>query len=255
VDAALSYQSDTNTITDRVTGLVWAKQTLDGGVSIAEARSHCNALVGSNYGGRSDWRMPSVSELASIADYGRKGPAIDPLFAPTVGGLFWTSEAQDANSTYGVNFNLGAVFWYPNAGVGSTHARCVSGRLSGSFERTSCVPPTVIDHRTSLEWQLQAPTATLAWVPALAYCAALGDGWRLPNVKELLSLFAPASRPAYPSPFAGEPGVPFWTSTPVRESATGSFFVDFGPSRSVVEGAANEDPRSVLHRVRCVRNR
>jgi hypothetical protein len=50
----------------------------------------------------------------------------------------------------------------------------------------------VLDTATGLAWQLAAPTQTFAWGEALAYCEALATGghtdWRLPNMRELVSL-------------------------------------------------------------------
>ncbi len=47
---------------------------------------------------------------------------------------------------------------------------------------------TRIDARTGLEWQ-EEPVELVGYDDALAYAASLGDGWRLPTVPELVSLW------------------------------------------------------------------
>ena len=59
------------TITDRATGLMWAKNDNGTAVSWQEALAwvqNCNAAA---YLGHRDWRLPSVKELQSIVDYSR----------------------------------------------------------------------------------------------------------------------------------------------------------------------------------------
>jgi hypothetical protein len=73
------------TITDRATGLMWAKDDNGTALSWQDALAwvqECNAAA---YLGYRDWRLPSVKELQSIVDYSRSpattvSAAIDPLF-------------------------------------------------------------------------------------------------------------------------------------------------------------------------------
>ncbi len=52
----------------------------------------------------------------------------------------------------------------------------------------------------TLEWQTDPPPVTLGHDEAQAYAASLGDGWRLPSVAELVSLwdYAAGACPAFP---------------------------------------------------------
>lgn len=79
------------TITDRSTGLMWAKLDDSGGTlgvdRQALALSAVALRVGSsanpyfpNVGGYGDWRAPNIRELESLVDLDRQNPAIDPVF-------------------------------------------------------------------------------------------------------------------------------------------------------------------------------
>ena len=48
---------------------------------------------GLEFSGKDDWRLPNIRELHSIADQGRWGPAIDPVFSalPT---WYWSSTTH-----------------------------------------------------------------------------------------------------------------------------------------------------------------
>jgi hypothetical protein len=76
------------TISDRATGLMWAKEDSGKGMNWQEALAWAQAKNGENYLGHNDWRLPSAKELQSIVDYTRspdttRSAAIDPLFTCT----------------------------------------------------------------------------------------------------------------------------------------------------------------------------
>jgi hypothetical protein len=103
------------TITDMATGLMWVKDGTgvgcNNGVSTLwdNAIDFCNNL---NFAGHTDWRLPNVRELASIAVYGREQPAIDPLFTHTDNVFHWTSTSYigDNGNAWYVNFIFGWVY-------------------------------------------------------------------------------------------------------------------------------------------------
>ncbi len=73
------------TITDRATGLMWAKNDSGQGMNWEEALHYAQKMNASRYLGHSDWRLPNAKELHSIVDYSRSPqksdePAIDPIF-------------------------------------------------------------------------------------------------------------------------------------------------------------------------------
>jgi hypothetical protein len=89
-------------VRDNVTRLIWEMKTDDGSIHDkdnkytwydsnpttngdnagtpgdgTDTEDFINALNAANFGGHSDWRMPTVNELRSIVDYGRSDPAIN----------------------------------------------------------------------------------------------------------------------------------------------------------------------------------
>ncbi|WP_376877871.1 DUF1566 domain-containing protein [Albirhodobacter sp. R86504] len=55
-----------STVTDNVTGLLWQKTPTSDRLQYADALAACETL---DLGGRTDWRMPSIKELYSLADF------------------------------------------------------------------------------------------------------------------------------------------------------------------------------------------
>ncbi len=71
---ASAYQdNEDGTISDTVTGLIWQQSPGNARLQFAEAESYCAAL---ELGGRSDWRVPSIKELYSLADF--RGELLKP---------------------------------------------------------------------------------------------------------------------------------------------------------------------------------
>ncbi len=73
------------TVTDRSTGLMWAKSDSGRAMNWQEALAYAESL---EIAGHSDWRLPGVKELQYIVDYTRSpdttgSAAIDPVFQTT----------------------------------------------------------------------------------------------------------------------------------------------------------------------------
>ena len=113
--------SDTNVVLDNLTGLMWARNADLAGtwMNWTSALAFCESL---DYGGHSDWRLPSVRELYSLIDHRRWSPPVcntvgdggwtenDP-FVNLSGGFYWSSTtvAYDAGGAWIVYFDYGHV--------------------------------------------------------------------------------------------------------------------------------------------------
>jgi len=213
------------TVTDRVTGLVWAKAP-SAPMAVSDLDGFAQA---SRLGGHADWRVPTIRELYSLIDY-RGGYSGDPRtsrpyldtsvfdFAYGAGtGLGDAAhgrrpiDVQEWSATryvgrtmggdetvFGVNFADGRIKGYPVMDPGNrmqTPNRLAVRLVRGpSYGRNDFHPDaeTVTDRATGLVWQRRSVAGALRWADALAYCGELSlDGhrdWRLPNAKELHSI-------------------------------------------------------------------
>ena len=123
-------------VRDNVTGLIWEVKTDDNSIhdkdntytwcdtnpdtnggnagtcgSGTDTEDFINALNAENYGGFSDWRLPTREELRSIVDYGRYNPSVDTaFFLKTVSSYYWSSTtyADVTDGAWHVGFDSGA---------------------------------------------------------------------------------------------------------------------------------------------------
>jgi hypothetical protein len=222
-----TYTLTSETAVDSVTGLTWeldpdlvTLQTHD------EAVMRCDTL---SLGGFDDWRLPSRLEYVTVLDVGRAeaGRAMPVGFSVLDLGAHWTSTPVvfASNAFFIVNDRFGLV----SATDGTSGTRCVRGpTFTGSL---SIGADTVSDSLTGLEWQRTALDDTfVTWSDALAYCEALThaahDDWRLPNLKELVTLLdeADATAPLVDETAFGTPtAARYWSSTPGFSGGSGAY--------------------------------
>lgn len=240
-------------ILDRVTGLLWQQAVDPGSYDWAAANRYCGSLT---LAGHHDWRLPSLVELVSIVDLARADPAIDSAAFPATPSLpFWSSQTIAGNSglAWYVYFKNGGAY-AGNDVSDPQRIRCVSGAVP-SARAPSCFvssAATVYDPHTKLTWQRAVDSGSFTSVDAQRYCAALdaaGGGWRLPSLKELMTLVDvtrvdPAidtgAFPATPSEF-------FWSSTPSLTPAGAAWGTNFNA------GSAGASLAASMGRARCVR--
>ena len=271
-------------VKDNVTGLIWEMKTNKDGVtnyndphdadntytwydsnpatnggdpgtpgSGTDTEDFIKALNDANYGGFSDWRLPTIKELAYIVDYSipYPGPTINTTYFPnTAASWYWSSTtyADDTSNAWVMNFLYG----YDHDGNKYTgnYVRAVRGGQSGSFgdsviglfdslgseyaagSYTDNGDGTVTDASTGLMWQQDGSTSK-SWSEALAYCEALNLGgytdWRLPNIKELRSLvdysrYNPAINTTY---FPNTAASWYWSSTSLAYYTSGAWVMHF----------------------------
>ena len=104
--------NDDDTVTDNLTGLMWAQNAnADGIKTWEEALTYCNGLM---LGEHTDWRLPNVKELQSLIDYGNLGPAL-PSGHPFTGvaSHYWssTTSAYFSDDAWYVYLSYGFVYY------------------------------------------------------------------------------------------------------------------------------------------------
>jgi len=267
-------------VTDNVSGLAWTgcRAGVSGegcgqgsarDLAWPEAFAWCDHA---DYGGFGDWRLPSRFELFSIVDLSTAGPAMDTDAFPAAQGIwFWTSSVRAGMTTaaWRINFNDGAAATDSKDSLMAV--RCVRGMYKGEravlnrFMRTSSNQPVVTDALTGLQWQGCSAGSTggdcssgtadqLDWSGALSRCEELSwaghDDWRLPDIRELLTIIDEGR--TYPAvdddAFPGTSSGLYWTGTSFTGSGTGAWHVDFD-----VGGILHTAAKTGTGAVRCVR--
>ena len=229
-----TLSSDGLTVYDHITGLTWQQSAdlnndgvinLDDKLTFEEAEALPADLNAMNYGGYSDWRLPTIKELYSLIEFSgidtlpaatdTSGltPFIDPdYFAFAYGDISAgervidcqyassTLYVADSNKLFGVNFADGRIKGYDlhgaNGFVKTFYVLCVRGNTNyGHNNLVDNGDGTISDKATGLMWaQADSGTAmnweaALAWVQTQNAANYLGHSdWRLPNAKELQSL-------------------------------------------------------------------
>jgi hypothetical protein len=163
------------TKTDVNTGLTWylssSRDTWE------QALQFCDTLT---VAGHSDWRLPSTKELIYTADYD---------FNYSI--YYWASTPNDYNHDYAwvVSLPSGPVFTRPVTDY--YDIQCVRGEHYSGRSFIDNGDETVTDSNTDLMWQ-QPFICEHSFEHALSYCENLDlagyDDWRLPNIKELVSI-------------------------------------------------------------------
>jgi hypothetical protein len=206
------------TITDNVTGLMWAKAMGDK-LTWAEATQTASTFA---LGGYRDWRVPTIKELYSLIQFtGRVAnqqaihPFIDtqyfeqPLGNPRQGereidAQTWSATAYVGRTmnrdetVFGVNFVDGRIKGYPKydprtGQPNRMYFRFVRGNLAyGNNQLVANGDGTVTDRATGLMWQQADSGRGMDWEAALQYAERLSlagyNDWQLPNAKELQSI-------------------------------------------------------------------
>ncbi|MCC6647081.1 MAG: DUF1566 domain-containing protein [Polyangiaceae bacterium] len=221
---------------DPVTGLSWQAQP--GKMQFGLATTVCQAAGG---------RLPTISELSGVFDYGAAPTAYNGGFLSAVPR--WASHPLVSPPLALVMAADGSVgLQDPSL---NEEAVCVFGpNLGDPIVDATDDPSVAYAPGPRLLWQTTAVPVT-SWSDALSQCMNATDGgyedWRLPTVKELLSLYRPGV--AGVPPALSGPAVTYFSSTALP-AGTKVWAVDFATGqativRSLTTGASAQ--------VRCVR--
>ncbi|MBL7205034.1 MAG: DUF1566 domain-containing protein [Desulfobacteraceae bacterium] len=165
-----------------------------------DTKDFLEALNDAQLGGYSDWRLPTVKELAYMIDYSIPWPEpkINATYFPnTVPSRYWSSTSLSYGAKFAWYLAFGAGCRSDFYKYGDYYVRAVRGRsVSNQFIDNG--DGTVTDSSTGLMWQKdtardgQSNYDLMSWEEAFDYCESLSLGghsdWRLPNIKEVSSL-------------------------------------------------------------------
>jgi len=232
-------------IRDNVTGLIWEVKTDDGSIHDkdntytwydsnpetnggdpgtpgdgTDTEDFINALNAANFGGFSDWRLPTIKELASVVNLGRSDPAIDTNYFPkTLSSSYWSSTTYVGASSNAWEMKFYSGRKYPYSKPNRYFVRAVRGGQTVSLDHLVINGEgTVTDTSTGLMWQ-HTTASIMTWETAFSYCEGLSlagyDGWRLPNRTELRSIVEyEKSNPAIDADiFPDTVSSSYWSST------------------------------------------
>jgi hypothetical protein len=244
---AMSFtESGGNIVIDNMTTLVWEKTINTNSRTWSEADSYCTNL---SLDGFSDWRLPSVLEMKDIVNYGTYSPAIDTTYFGNDIYSYWTSDTE-VGSAWMLNFTRGTSILETDSN--SHYTRCVRGSVVTNNTLVDNGNGTVSDNGLNLTWQADEG-GYLSWESALNYCETLSlngfNNWRLPNIKEMVTLVRFASNPPIDTGmFSNAVSGSYWSGTTRVDSGGFAWGLDFSNGKIgyvYKTGAAN---------IRCVRS-
>jgi hypothetical protein len=215
------------TVYDYNTGLTWTRShdwngdgDLDADDKMLQsvAVTYAATLNTAEYGGHSDWRLPSIKELYSLMDFRGTDPnvsatdssgltpfiddtvfeigygdisagerLIDSQFATTT--IYVDTVMNGSEAMFGLNLVDGRIKGYPTQNKTYYAYYCRGNASYGINDFAANGDGTVSDHATGLMWSQADSIVGMDWSNALAYAEASAlaghTDWRLPNTKEL----------------------------------------------------------------------
>ena len=234
-------------VIDKNTTLQW-QQTISGAsYNWEDAIDYCEDL---EYGGYTDWRLPSPHELLTITDISRDNPAVNTAYFKISSELWSSASYSDTNAFF---LGKGAGVYYTKEKTESLPTMCVRGNelKEPTFTSSTTNSDVVIkDSATNLNWQKTYATKA-SWLEALKYCEGLTyagkSDWRMPNKNELASLVNyEKTNPA--SDFPDITTKWFWTSSTHINNFTNTWNVAFANGSVGINASKNSSGA-----VRCVR--
>lgn len=217
-----TLSQDGLTVYDNVTGLTWTQSAdlnrdntidVDDKLSFDEALTYHETLNSENFGGFSDWRLPSMKELYSLMNFNGTDPSgpnptnLTPFIDTTyfdfaygdesagerlIDAQFWSTNAYvgkvfvNQSATFGLNLGDGRIKGYPTEGMVSkvNYLYFVRGNTSyGINNFIDNSDGTVTDSATGLMWMQDdygnnsktGPRSGISWKDALAWVEEKND--------------------------------------------------------------------------------
>jgi len=110
-------------VTNIKTGLIWQDDASVKSVTKdwSDAKRYCKNL---NFAGYSDWFLPTISQLESLADTKRYNPAIKKEFKNVISSRYWSSSPDVSNSSSAWNVYFKYGYSYRNRKTYNYYVRC-----------------------------------------------------------------------------------------------------------------------------------
>jgi hypothetical protein len=238
-----TVSTDEYTTYDEVTGLTWmrgpnsdlSEPTASDKFTIAQAEEYVKEMNATNYGGYSDWRIPTIKEQYSLILF--SGLDVSGYEDDDITGLIAFIDVNAFNFAYGetsaheriidsqylstngyvgdetlhfgVNFADGRIKGYGIKMFGNTDktffVQLVRGNAEyGENDFSDNGDGTITDRSTGLMWSQNDSQKGMDWEESLAWVQEMNESsymgysdWRLPNVKELQSILDYSHAPSY----------------------------------------------------------
>jgi len=235
------------TLSDTQTNLLWQK-TSSSGQTWAAAGAYCDGL---SLGGKTDWRLPTLAELRTLAWFDRDTPAAIPVLQ-TISTGYWTADVAAGDSASAWLLKASDGRGYVGLKTDARASRCVRADAALSVTARFTVDGaagTIEDAATGLAWEA-APSGWGTHDQAVAHCAGLttaGGGWRVPTDPEMMSIFDVQETPDAidKSVFASGSYAWHWTSTVVSGQAGSFWAAGFSSGDAGLPGSDQEFVRCV----------
>jgi eukaryotic-like serine/threonine-protein kinase len=118
-----------HTVFDGATGLLWQQSGSAYPMTLAEARTFLVRLNETRFGGRDDWRLPTVAEILSLVHpSGETDHCMEPVF-DTIQKWVWTADRRSRRAAWYVDVEFGFVATHDDTGY--FYAKAVAGPDDG----------------------------------------------------------------------------------------------------------------------------
>ena len=97
-------------VKDKNTGLFWESQNQAWQKTWEEAKAYCESL---DKWWKTNWRLPTRTELMWLVDYSRYSPAINIDYFTVESSSYWSSTTfvRNTGTAWGIGFNSGGMGW------------------------------------------------------------------------------------------------------------------------------------------------
>jgi len=95
--------NDEETVTDFATGLLWEKHAYSGSIKWSDVDSYISKLNDEEFAGYSDWRLPTIEELASLLDKDCRPLNMSDIFTYDEGhggDAYWSADTNGIGRAY-----------------------------------------------------------------------------------------------------------------------------------------------------------